>query len=77
MAKAAIAAGGNSFVFAYQHHENYGWHEGRNPNAVFDVQGYLAAYGDVKAANIDPLTHYDIYGWREGRDPSASFDTKA
>ncbi|MCJ2112984.1 hypothetical protein MKK64_17525 [Methylobacterium sp. E-025] len=77
VAKAAIAAGGDSFAFAYQHYETYGWHEGRNPNAVFDVKGYLAAYGDVKAANIDPLTHYDLYGWREGRDPSASFDTKA
>ncbi|MCJ2104600.1 hypothetical protein MKK70_04235, partial [Methylobacterium sp. E-041] len=59
VAKAAIAAGGDSFAFAYQQYENFGWHEGRNPNAVFDTKGYLAAYSDVKAANIDPLAHYD------------------
>ncbi|WP_409568275.1 hypothetical protein [Methylobacterium sp. E-041] len=76
VAKAAIAAGGDSFAFAYQQYETYGWHEGRNPNAVFDTKGYLAAYSDVKAANIDPLAHYDSFGWKEGRDPSASFDTK-
>ncbi len=77
VAKAARAAGGDSFAFAYQHYESFGVQEGRNPNAVFDTKGYLAAYGDVKAAHIDPLAHYDIYGWKEGRDPSASFDTKA
>lgn len=77
VAKAALAAGGDSFTFAYQHYETYGFHEGRNPNAVFDTKGYLAAYADVKAANIDPLMHYDTYGWKEGRDPSAGFDTKA
>ncbi|MFK5597628.1 matrixin family metalloprotease [Methylobacterium sp. HMF5984] len=77
VAKAAIAAGGDSFAYAYNHYETYGWHEGRNPNTVFDTKGYLAAYGDVKAANIDPLAHYDNYGWHEGRDPSASFDTNA
>ncbi|GJD44005.1 hypothetical protein AFCDBAGC_1867 [Methylobacterium cerastii] len=77
VAKAAIVAGGDSFAFAYNHYETSGWHEGRNPNAVFDVKGYLAAYGDVKAANIDPLAHYEANGWKEGRDPSASFDVKA
>ncbi|GJD44003.1 hypothetical protein AFCDBAGC_1865 [Methylobacterium cerastii] len=77
VAKAAIAAGSDSFAFAYNHYEANGWHEGRNPNSVFDVKGYLAAYGDVKGANIDPLAHYEVNGWKEGRDPSASFDTKA
>lgn len=77
VARAAIGTGGDSFAFAYDHYTTYGWHEGRNPNAVFDVKGYLAAYGDVRAANIDPLAHYDTYGWREGRDPSAGFDTRA
>lgn len=77
VARAAIAAGGDSFAFAYQHYRTNGWHEGRNPDAVFDVAGYLAAYGDVRAAGIDPLAHYESYGWREGRDPSAAFDTHA
>lgn len=72
---AQAAGSGNAFTFAAQHFEQYGWKEGRNPNAVFDTKGYLAAYGDVKAAGINPLTHYDQYGWKEGRDPSASFDT--
>ena len=77
VARAAIKAGGDSFAFAYQHYESNGWHEGRNPNAVFDVKGYLDAYADVRAANIDPLAHYDANGWHEGRDPAANFDTKA
>ncbi|MFK5597154.1 calcium-binding protein [Methylobacterium sp. HMF5984] len=77
VAKAALTAGGDSFAFAYNHYEAFGWHEGRNPNAVFDTKGYLNAYADVKAANIDPLAHYDSFGWHEGRDPSASFDTNA
>ncbi|AWI86988.1 nuclease [Methylobacterium sp. DM1] len=75
-ADVAQAAGtGNTFAFASQHFEQFGWKEGRNPNAVFDTKGYLAAYSDVKAEGINPLTHYDQYGWKEGRDPSASFDT--
>ena len=72
---AQAADTGNTFAYAAQHFEQYGWKEGRNPNAVFDTKGYLAAYADVKAAGINPLTHYDRYGWKEGRDPSASFDT--
>jgi hypothetical protein len=76
VAKAALQAGGNTFEFAYQHYQTNGWHEGRNPNQVFDVKGYIDTYGDVKAAGIDPLAHYDQSGWHEGRDPSAHFDTK-
>jgi lysophospholipase L1-like esterase len=75
VAAASHAAGGDSFVFALNHYNTYGWHEGRNPNAVFDTNGYLAAYADVAAAGMNPLTHYDTYGWHEGRDPSANFDT--
>lgn len=77
VAKAALAGGGDTFDFAYQHFETYGWHEGRNPNAVFDTKGYLAAYADVAAASIDPLAHYETFGWKEGRDPSAGFDGRA
>jgi hypothetical protein len=76
VAKAALAAGGETGEFAFQHYEQYGRHEGRNPNSVFDVRGYLVAYSDVMAAGVDPLSHYDQYGWKEGRDPSAHFDTK-
>lgn len=77
VAKAALVAGGDAFAFAQRHFDQYGWQEGRNPNSVFDTKGYLSAYGDVAAANINPLTHYDQYGWKESRDPSTTFDTKA
>src|SRR5260221_162885 len=59
-----------------QHYDQYGWHEGRDPDAYFSTKGYLNANPDVKAAGIDPLTHYDQYGWKEGRNPSAQFDTE-
>jgi hypothetical protein len=62
-------------VDAFQHYENFGWKEGRDPNALFDTNGYLAANPDVANAHINPLDHYDQYGWREGRDPSPAFDT--
>ena len=65
----------NAHVDADQHYHQYGWHEGRDPNALFDTNGYLAAYPDVANAPINPLDHYDLYGWREGRDPSPAFDT--
>jgi hypothetical protein len=77
VAQAALKAGGDSFTFAYQHYETNGWHEGRNPNAIFDTQAYLNAYADVAAADMDPLAHYHEFGWKEGRDPSASFHTNA
>lgn len=77
VAKAALASGGDTFAFAYQHFDNYGWHEGRMADAYFDSAYYLAHNPDVAAAGIDPLTHYDQYGWHEGRDPSASFHTNA
>jgi hypothetical protein len=60
---------------ADQHFAQFGWHEGRNPNAFFDTNGYLAQYADVKAAGVNPLQHYHDFGWREGRDPSTAFDT--
>lgn len=58
------------------HFSLFGWKEGRDPNAFFSTNGYLATYTDVKAAGVNPLTHYDQHGWSEGRDPSPVFDTK-
>ncbi|WP_264048154.1 ExeM/NucH family extracellular endonuclease [Methylobacterium flocculans] len=75
VAQVATLDGGDTLAFARQHFDTYGWKEGRDPNAVFDTKGYLAAYGDVAAAGINPLAHYDTYGWKEGRDPSADFDS--
>jgi hypothetical protein len=72
--------GNNKDVWAAQadptaHYSQYGWHEGRDPDAYFSTAGYEAVNGDVRAGGIDPLQHYDQFGWHEGRDPSASFDT--
>ncbi|GLS52441.1 hypothetical protein GCM10007886_06240 [Methylobacterium gregans] len=75
--EAARGQSGDVFETAYRHYSTSGWREGRNPNAYFDTNAYLAAYQDVKAANVDPLLHYDTAGWREGRDPSARFDTSS
>jgi autotransporter-associated beta strand protein len=77
VAKAALAAGGDTFAFAFQHFQNYGAKEGRAADAFFDSAYYLAHNPDVAAAGMNPLTHYDLYGWKEGRDPSAAFDTHA
>jgi hypothetical protein len=69
------ARSGDPNGFALQHFETYGWKEGRNPNAWFDVNFYLQSNPDVKAAGVNPLQHYISYGADEGRDPSANFDT--
>lgn len=58
------------------HFNTHGWHEGRNPNALFSTNGYLAAYKDVAAAGVNPLDHYHQYGWKEGRNSSSQFDTR-
>ena len=77
VARAAITASGDSFAFARTHYNNFGVTEGRDPNSIFDTDGYLAAYADVRTSGVNPLTHYDQFGFREGRDPSAGFDTTA
>lgn len=56
------------------HYREYGWKEGRAPNALFDGEAYLAIHCDVAAAGLNPLDHYVQFGWKEGRDPSALFD---
>lgn len=77
VAKAALASGGDSFAFAFQHYQSSGWKEGRKADAFFDSAYYLAHNPDVAAAGMNPLAHYDQFGWKEGRDPSAAFDTSA
>ena len=77
IAKAALAAGGDTFAFAFQHYINNGAKEGRRPDAYFDPAYYLLHNLDVAAAHINPLAHYDQVGWKEGRDPSATFHTNA
>jgi hypothetical protein len=64
-----VAASG---IDPFQHFQTVGWQEGRNPNALFDTNGYLATYSDV---HTNPLDHFNQFGWHEGRDPSVGFDT--
>ena len=52
-----VAAAG---VDAYRHFQEFGWKEGRDPNAFFDTKGYLATYADVKAAGVNPSVGFDI-----------------
>jgi hypothetical protein len=61
---------------ADDHYAQFGWHEGRDPNALFSTLAYLGANRDVAAAKVNPLDHYLAYGAREGRDPSAAFDSE-
>ncbi|WP_375459038.1 choice-of-anchor I family protein [uncultured Enterovirga sp.] len=60
-----------------QHYAQFGWLEGRDPNALFSTKAYLAQNPDVAAAKVDPLQHYDVFGWKEGRDPGPEFSTLA
>jgi hypothetical protein len=59
------------------HFDNFGWKEGRDPNALFDTSGYLETYRDVAAAGVNPLEHYLAFGAGEGRDPSPFFDSSS
>ncbi|GJD94814.1 bifunctional metallophosphatase/5'-nucleotidase [Methylobacterium iners] len=68
-----VAASGRD---ADAHYAEFGFREGRDPNAFFSTTGYLAANSDVRAAGLNPLTHYEGFGFREGRDPGAAFDTQ-
>ena len=56
---------------------DYGWKEGRDPNAYFSTSWYLNQNPDVMAAGVNPLQHYEDHGWREGRDPGPNFSTGA
>ncbi|MEI9851968.1 MAG: hypothetical protein WDN24_15300 [Sphingomonas sp.] len=53
------------------HWNNYGRYDGRNPNAGFDTNFYLAANPDVATAGDNPLDHYRANGAAENRQPSA------
>lgn len=59
------------------HYNQFGWVEGRDPNANFDTSYYVAENPDVAAAVLaglfeSPLQHFQLYGAAEGRAPSAA-----
>lgn len=55
------------------HFNNFGWKEGRNPNANFDTSYYLIQNPDVLEAGVNPLQHFLAFGAGEGRKPNADF----
>jgi len=52
---------------ALTHYLSVGWKEGRDPSEAFSTRHYLAAYPDVKAAEMNPLVHYLRHGREEKR----------
>jgi glycosyltransferase involved in cell wall biosynthesis len=50
-----------------RHYCEYGWREGKNPSDDFDTQFYLATYGDIRNAGMNPFYHYVIAGASECR----------
>lgn len=45
-----------------EHFMEFGWREGRDPNAEFSVLGYLAAFPDVAASDVNPFVHHLTHG---------------
>jgi hypothetical protein len=64
----------NAHLDADAHYDQYGWREGRDPNAYFSTAAYLSQNPDVQAAGLNPLEHYAHYGWWEGRHAPVGFD---
>ena len=54
----------------WEHFDNLGWKEGRNPNVWFNTSFYINAYSDVKEKKINPFTHYQKSGLEEKRKPN-------
>ena len=74
-----IAANGFDYVYYLSHYpdvaaactnpfQHFQTLEGRDQNALFDLNRYLANYADVAAAHINVLDHYDWFGLQEGSD---------
>ena len=84
--KAAIEAAG---LTPEQHFQLYGAEEGTSPNALFNVDQYLAnkaardeksveqVRADFQAAGLSAWAHFLAYGWEEGVNPSDAFDIEA
>jgi hypothetical protein len=59
-----------SAIDPLDHYLDYGWREGRDPNADFSTAFYLSANPDVAAAGLNPFYHYLVAGRAEGRTPA-------
>ncbi|OCP18503.1 hypothetical protein BC361_32170 [Ensifer sp. LC54] len=73
-----VAAGWNAP--AIDHFSQFGWKEGRRPNAWFDSSFYLQQYADIRNGGLNPFEHWRGWGYAEGRKPYAGyagFDARA
>ncbi|MFM0152453.1 glycosyltransferase [Paraburkholderia sediminicola] len=52
---------------AFQHYDQYGWKEYRNPSVIFDTRYYLETYLDVKQSGVNPFLHWVRHGRLENR----------
>ncbi len=57
-------------VHALTHYVDYGWREGRNPNALFWTKYYLARYPEVQRSRLNPFYHYLTSGREKGFKPN-------
>ncbi len=55
---------------ALLHFIDFGWREGRDPNALFDTRFYMRANRDIDFRSINPFYHYLVIGRAEGRRPN-------
>ncbi len=60
-------------LHAISHFVSTGAQEGLDPNPLFSISFYLAAYPDVGASGINPLVHYIYHGGKEGRSTHVLF----
>ncbi len=56
------------------HYIQFGWREGRNPNADFMTDYYLETYPDVRISKINPAIHYLRHGQHEKRKTKRETD---
>ena len=61
-------------LHAISHFVSTGAQEGLDPNPLFSICFYLAAYPDVVESRINPLIHYIQHGGKEGRSTHVLFD---
>ena len=61
-------------LHAISHFVSIGAQEGLDPNPLFSICFYLAAYPDIGESGINPLIHYIYHGGKEGRSTHVLFD---
>lgn len=52
-----------------EHFMEFGWREGRDPNAAFSVAAYLEVFPEVAASGVNPFVHYLTHGRPKAAPP--------